>query len=163
MKNRKLYAAYGSNLNIDQMKRRCPDSFVVGSGMIEGYELEFRFFANIIKSQGHQVPVVIWSISERDERALDHYEGVANGLYYKEALKVRLDGVDENGQVSEIDAMVYIMNIDVNRPIQAPSLSYYHTVREGYLQNGLELRSLAVAAIKAGAKFDDDQLIAMGY
>lgn len=163
MNNRQLYAAYGSNLNIDQMKRRCPESFVVGVGVIEGYELEFRFFANIITSQGHQVPVVLWSISQKDERALDHYEGVANGLYYKETIKVKLEGLKENGHVGEIDAMVYIMNTDVNRPIQAPSLSYYHTVREGYFQNGLELRSLAVAAIKGGAKFDEDQIVAMGY
>ncbi|MED1746649.1 gamma-glutamylcyclotransferase family protein [Brevibacillus borstelensis] len=164
MNNRQLYAAYGSNLNIDQMKRRCPESFVVGLGVIEGYELEFRYFANIIKSQGHQVPVVIWSISDKCLRALDHYEGVANGLYYKETLKVKLEGVGgENGHGSEIDAMVYIMNATVNRPIQPPSLSYYEIVRQGYLQNGLEIRSLAVAAIKAGAKFDEDQIISLGY
>ncbi|MED1643044.1 gamma-glutamylcyclotransferase [Brevibacillus agri] len=163
MKNRQLYAAYGSNLNIDQMKRRCPESFVIGSGLIEGYELEFRFFANIIKSPGHQVPVVIWSISERDLRTLDHYEGVANGLYYKETLKVKLEELEENGHFSEIDAMVYIMNTTVNRPIQAPSLPYYEIVRQGYLQNALEIRSLAVAAIKAGAQFDEDQIVAMGY
>ncbi|WP_289137729.1 gamma-glutamylcyclotransferase family protein [uncultured Brevibacillus sp.] len=163
MNNRQLYAAYGSNLNIDQMKRRCPESYVVGVGVIEGYELEFRFFANIIKSQGHQVPVVIWSISQKDERALDHYEGVANRLYYKETLKVTLEGFKENGHVGEIDAMVYIMHAGVNRPIQAPSLSYYEIVRQGYLQNDLELRFLAVAAIKAGAKLDEDQIVAMGY
>ncbi|MCC0567355.1 gamma-glutamylcyclotransferase [Brevibacillus borstelensis] len=163
MNNRKLYAAYGSNLNIDQMKRRCPESFVVGSGLIEDYELEFRYFANIIQSPGHHVPVIIWSISQKDERALDHYEGVANGLYYKETLKVRLDGEDENGHVSEIDAMAYVMDTAENRPTQAPSLSYYEIVRQGYLQNDLEIRPLAVAAIKAGAKFDDDELIASGY
>jgi hypothetical protein len=45
MIKRKLYAAYGSNINIVQMKMRCKEAYVVGRGEIDDYELEFRLHA----------------------------------------------------------------------------------------------------------------------
>ena len=38
----KLYFAYGSNINLDQMAQRCPDAQVVGPVTLENYELLFR-------------------------------------------------------------------------------------------------------------------------
>ena len=38
----KLYVAYGSNLNMEQMKGRCPGSVFLGTGVIENYELQFK-------------------------------------------------------------------------------------------------------------------------
>ena len=58
MKQRmKLYVAYGSNLNKEQMKYRCPDSKVYATGVIEDYELQFKgrpngAFATIAPKQG---------------------------------------------------------------------------------------------------------------
>lgn len=46
MEKRRLYAAYGSNMNIEQMARRCPTARVVGKGVIKGYELVFRGLPN---------------------------------------------------------------------------------------------------------------------
>ena len=34
----KLYVAYGSNLNKEQMRYRCPTAKFVGTGIIEGYD-----------------------------------------------------------------------------------------------------------------------------
>ena len=42
MQKRKKYIAYGSNLNLAQMARRCPTAKVVGKGEIKDYELLFR-------------------------------------------------------------------------------------------------------------------------
>ena len=39
--SKKLYIAYGSNLNLEQMKFRCPTAKLVGKGTIENYELQF--------------------------------------------------------------------------------------------------------------------------
>ena len=39
---KKYYLAYGSNLNVKQMKSRCPDARVLGIGEIEGYRLLFK-------------------------------------------------------------------------------------------------------------------------
>ena len=43
---KKLYIAYGSNLNLNQMKYRCPTAKLVGKGTIENYELQFTFSSN---------------------------------------------------------------------------------------------------------------------
>ena len=40
-KNTKLYIAYGSNMNIEQMKHRCPTAKVVTGIYLEGYRLRF--------------------------------------------------------------------------------------------------------------------------
>ena len=42
MADGKLYFAYGSNINLDQMAYRCPDAQVVGPVKLEGWELLFR-------------------------------------------------------------------------------------------------------------------------
>ena len=40
--SKKLYIAYGSNLNLKQMKYRCPTAKLVGKGIVENYELQFK-------------------------------------------------------------------------------------------------------------------------
>ena len=39
---KKLYIAYGSNLNLPQMAKRCPTAKVVGTSEIKDYALVFR-------------------------------------------------------------------------------------------------------------------------
>lgn len=157
---RKLYAAYGSNLHIPQMKRRCPNARIIGKGIIQDFELEFRGVANIKPSPGLTVPVVVWSISESDELELDRYEGVAHGLYRKEMTEVMLElGAKEGGNnTKSIQAMVYLMNVDESRPIAPPSPFYYEVIREGYMHHGIHPRPLAVAAILSGAGYLDEEL-----
>ncbi len=157
---RKLYVAYGSNLHKVQMKRRCPDARIIGKGVIQDYELEFRGVATIKPSPGLSVPVVVWSISESDELELDRYEGVGQGLYRKEMIEVKLQlGAKEEGNnTKSVQAMVYIMNVDESRPIAPPSPFYYEVIREGYMHHGIHPRPLAVAAILSGAGYLDEEL-----
>ena len=37
--SKKLYIAYGSNLNLKQMKYRCPTAKLLDIGVVENYEL----------------------------------------------------------------------------------------------------------------------------
>ena len=74
MKN-KLYVAYGSNLNLAQMARRCPTAKVVGIGKLKEYQLTFRGVATIEPVSGAETPVGVWEITPKDEMALDRYEG----------------------------------------------------------------------------------------
>ena len=37
-----LYFAYGSNINLDQMRYRCPDASVYGQAVLDNYDLRFR-------------------------------------------------------------------------------------------------------------------------
>lgn len=75
MKNKQLYIAYGSNINLEQMAYRCPRSKVVGTSEIKDYELEFRGVATIVPQKGASVPVLIWELDERDLPSLNRYEG----------------------------------------------------------------------------------------
>ena len=58
----KLYVSYGSNLNMAQMRGRCPESEFVGTGVVENYELQFKgslhgAHATIAPKDGASVPV----------------------------------------------------------------------------------------------------------
>lgn len=95
----KLYVAYGSNLNKEQMKDRCPGAEFVGTGSIENYELQFKgslhgAHATIAPKEGSSVPVGMWTIKKRDESRLDMYEGynLKGYCYYnKEQIPVKMD------------------------------------------------------------------------
>ena len=131
---KKLYMAYGSNLNLGQMARRCPTARVVGTTMLEGYQLLFNGVATIVPREGAVVPVGIWEIDKRCEEALDRYEGYPT-LYRKETLTVELNG-------EQVDAFGYIMNRD--RPA-LPAYSYYETIEDGYNDVGLDTAHLRKA------------------
>ena len=71
-KMKKYYLAYGSNLNVAQMRFRCPDAMVVGAAVIPDYELLFKgsltgAYLTIEPKQGAQVPVGVWEVSLADE------------------------------------------------------------------------------------------------
>ena len=95
----KLYVAYGSNLNKEQMRYRCPTAKFVGTGIIEGYELQFKgalhgACATIAPKEGTAVPVGIWTIQKPDEKRLDLYEGYhehGHSFYDKEQIAVKMD------------------------------------------------------------------------
>ena len=42
MDKKRYYIAYGSNLNLEQMKMRCPTAEVVGVSELKGYKLVFK-------------------------------------------------------------------------------------------------------------------------
>ena len=73
MEYRRLYIAYGSNINLEQMAYRCPNSKVVGKEMLKGYELEFRGVATIVPKENAEVPVLIW---DRGRRRKERVHGV---------------------------------------------------------------------------------------
>ena len=121
MKYKRLYIAYGSDINLEQMAYRCPNSKVVETTMIPGYELEFRGVATIVPKEGAEVPVLLWKIDQRDELCLDKYEGFPR-MYRKEIFEVKGDGkIREN--------MAYLMNYGEITP---PSPMYYNGIRKDY-------------------------------
>ena len=59
---------------------RFPDARIVGTAEIPNYQLLFKgsktgSYLTIEPKQGCTVPAAVWSVSERDELALDRYEG----------------------------------------------------------------------------------------
>lgn len=145
----KLYIAYGSNLNMEQMRYRCPAAQFVGTGVIADYELQFKgspynAHATIAPAEGQSVPVGIWNIQKPDEARLDFYEGYhKNGYRYydKEQIDVKMiDGRTLNG-------MVYIM--DPKMDFGMPSREYINTIRQGYRDCGLDCTVLEQAIEKS--------------
>ena len=119
MEKRKKYIAYGSNLNLEQMARRCPTAKVIGAGEIRDHELLFRGYpksavATVEPKKGAGVPVLIWEIGPEDERNLDIYEGYPR-LYGKVNLEVQMENSSES-------IMAYTMN--EGREIGTPSVHY---------------------------------------
>ena len=130
---KRYYLAYGSNLNVEQMKYRCPGASVVGTSVIEDYELLFKgsktgSYLTIERKVGSVVPVAVWAVTRRDEAALDRYEGYP-AFYYKKDVRVVLDGAIP-GFTAGLDAFVYIMHED--RQLGIPSDYYVQTCLEGY-------------------------------
>lgn len=148
----KLYVAYGSNLNKDQMQWRCPRAKFVGTGVIEDYELQFKgslrgAHATIAPKEGSSVPVGVWTIQELDEERLDNCEGYHKKgycYYDKEQIPVKMD----DGH--SIHGMVYIM--DQQKGFGYPCASYIETVAQGYRDCGLDMGVLEQALIDCGQK-----------
>lgn len=144
---KKLYIAYGSNLNLPQMAVRCPTATVKGSGEIKGYELLFRGVATVEPKEGGSVPVLLWDISPRDEAALDRYEGWPH-LYRKEMMDVEMEG-------KTVSAMVYVMND--GRSLSLPSERYYGVIEEGYKTAGFPTAVLEQALARTLEKMDQEE------
>ena len=133
-----LYAAYGSNMDPDQMQERCPHSPARGSGWLEGWRLTFGAedfgwegaLATVVEDPDSRVFVMLYEVSPRDEETLDKWEGADNGLYRK--IRVRVQTLD-----GEPLAWVYVLD------------GY-----EGGLPSARYLGIMADAAEKAGAPDD---------
>lgn len=151
---KKYYIAYGSNLNIRQMRMRCPGARIIGTSMIEDYELIFKgsqtgAYLTIEPKIGSSVPAAIWSVTEEDEMALDRYEGFPT-FYYKAEMKLPIKGI-KSGKIRIRDCFVYIMHEE--RSIGIPSFSYVSTCLEGYISFGFDEHFLAEAQIKSEEAF----------
>lgn len=145
---KRYYIAYGSNLNVPQMRWRCPDARIIGTGSIDGYELLFKgsitgSYLTIEKAEGGSVPVTVWEVSEEDEKALDRYEGYPR-FYYKTDMRIAVSGI-RTGKIRVRDAFVYIMHED--RGTGLPTEDYYRVCLEGYRTFGFDERYL-IDAVK---------------
>lgn len=129
---RRLYLAYGSNLNVSQMRRRCPRARKLETIWLDDAKLVFRGVADLEFSEGSVTPCGLWVISSEDEASLDRYEGVAQGLYEKKMVPL------DNGE----EALVYLMT---SNGISPPSRFYYDTIASGYRDFGIDLAPLKAA------------------
>ncbi|MFI6596351.1 gamma-glutamylcyclotransferase [Nonomuraea sp. NPDC050536] len=91
-----VYAAYGSNMDSEQMAMRAPHSPVRGVGWLQGWRLTFGGegrLSTIVEDPREHVFVVLYDVPEFDETSLDQWEGAARGVYHKIRLRVQtLDG-----------------------------------------------------------------------
>lgn len=141
------YFAYGSNMNLDQMARRCPDAEAIGNVTLDGYELAFCGTPNsgvltILPKEGSQIEGVMWSVSDQDIQRLNTYEGWPR-LYRREYLLAK----DTKGNPQKV--MGYIMNAPFKNEPAIPSRGYLYGVLEGCQQNKIDPASVMQAAERA--------------
>lgn len=128
---RRLYIAYGSNMNKRQMLERCPDARVVASSFLPDWQLRIPFVANIEPKRGDKVPVVVWEISDADECNLDRYEGYPR-CYDKRELMFSVNG-------KMVAALAYIMTDEYkNRQDRKIPSGYEETIKQGYADAGFD-------------------------
>jgi gamma-glutamylcyclotransferase (GGCT)/AIG2-like uncharacterized protein YtfP len=131
-----LYFAYGSNLNLFQMKRRCKDSIFLKKINLKDFRLTFRSkyrAADIEPKTNSIVPGGLFDISKSDEKKLDVYEDYPI-LYRKFYFTYYGKKV-----------MTYTM---VNKtPFRFPTERYLNVVKRGYKDCGLDSKYLTQGLI----------------
>ena len=87
----RLYFAFGSNLHLGQMAKRCPESRYVGVARLHNWRFQInnRRYANVVPSPGSCVEGLVYRLSLTDEAKLDKNEGVPTA-YEKWTLDVDL-------------------------------------------------------------------------
>lgn len=126
--SKKYYIAYGSNLSREQMAFRTPDAKIVGTAILYGWQLLFKLHATIEENPKKNTPVLVWEISQEDEKHLDRYEGYPT-YYYKKELPVTVFPI-EGGEPIDLIAMAYIMT--EGHELREPMQSYYEVLEQGY-------------------------------
>lgn len=123
-----LMFAYGSNLNVEQMARRCPDAEPLGRLRLKGWQLVFRGVADVIREDGAICYGGVWRITPRCEVALDAYEGIGSGMYRKEYIRIKPT------KLGETEMLVYVMN---STGIMPPSRYYLNVIKQGYRDHSM--------------------------
>jgi gamma-glutamylcyclotransferase (GGCT)/AIG2-like uncharacterized protein YtfP len=127
--NTVYYFAYGSNMNHEQMKKRCENAKFIERGYIENYDFVYDGYSsyrkgavgNIIPCEGSIVFGALWEISEDDLKNLDRYEGYPY-VYNRKLMIVK----DDKGL--EYNAWVYLRE---PQEIGMPSKEYHDIVIMG--------------------------------
>jgi gamma-glutamylcyclotransferase (GGCT)/AIG2-like uncharacterized protein YtfP len=91
-----LYAAYGSNMDPEQMLERCPHSPAAGNGWLMGWRLTFGgeelgwdgSLAMVVPDPDSSVFVALYDVSPHDHEVLDYWESADTGLYNKIKLRI---------------------------------------------------------------------------
>jgi hypothetical protein len=134
---------FGSNLDLDQLRRRCPSVTVVGVANLPNFALTFAghsdawggAVATIVRRRGTAVEGIVARVTLADLAMLDRYEGVPV-VYRRSRLTVSVAGVP-------VKAHVYRMPIDT--PPGVPSLKYVTQTARGYRAFDLDGRRLLAA------------------
>lgn len=151
----KLYWAYGSNLNVEQMRMRCPGARKLGRLDVPNCALVFRGVADVAYAPGEKCPGGLWEITEENERALDAYEGVSSGLYVKRYLRIRFNASGQEARV-----LYYQMKDD---GIMPPAEYYLSVIEQGYRDFRLPRRYLRRAVSEAWDYKDKSPLMQRRY
>ena len=126
--NKAFYIAYGSNLDIETLKSRCPSVCIKGMSQLNNYKLVYRgiddylSYLTLEECEGSVVPIVLYEMNYLDINSLDQFEGYPI-LYTKNNLEIIVNEEKYN-------AFIYVMND--NYDYHMPSYHYIRICERGY-------------------------------
>lgn len=85
------YFAYGANMDPDHMARCCPRAVSHGRARLPGraFRIAATGYGDAQPEAGGEIHGLLWTLTAEDEAALDRFEAVPEGLYWKEQVEVR--------------------------------------------------------------------------
>ena len=94
-----FYLAYGSNMNAEQMKVRCPAAQFVKIVTLQNFKflINDKGVATLIPAENEVVEGVLWNLTQNCEASLDVFEGIEDGEYTKEKITLH----------EEAEALIY--------------------------------------------------------
>jgi len=135
-----LYFAYGSNLNWDQIRDRCPSTRFASIARADGYRLEFTRFsknrqcgvADIVASAGSDVWGVVFEIPDDEVNVLDKSEGYSPGRGREKNAyeRFQLDVFRQGSNASPITVWTYVV-VNKLKSAPKPSAEYKATILAG--------------------------------
>jgi len=137
--------AYGSNLDSEQMLRRCPKACPVEVGLLEGFTLSFTRYsknwgggvADVIRFPGKQVWGLVWRLTNDDLESLDRHEGHPKS-YCRREMEILLR--------SEKKISAWVYEVVEKKPLILPSEKYLNTISASARALGLPEDYLALIA-----------------
>ena len=80
-----LYFAYGANMDVAEMAKRCPRSKPLELAKLARHRLAVmrEGWLTAVRDERASVHGVLWDLALADVAALDRFEGLAEGLYAK--------------------------------------------------------------------------------
>lgn len=144
-----LYFAYGSNLDYDQMRERCPTARFFARATLPRYDLVFRgasmrwggAVASLRASKTRNTSGILYVMRPADLNALDRFEG--HPRYYRRRLRTV---VDEHG--TRWPAHVYFLPAK-RAPQGMPGREYLAVMATAYGEHGFDVRALKRAVRRA--------------
>lgn len=132
-----LYFAYGANLNLATMGKRCPSAVPLRQTALNGWKMVFHGAADIVQEPGGRVYGALYRITPADKAALDRYEGVAHGAY--------TDILFEDG-----GATIFAYHMNRAKKLSPPDAKYLRIIQQGYLDWKLPDEQLKQALLAVG-------------
>ena len=124
------YFAYGSNMDKNQMKDRCPNAIDLGLATLPGYELFYTGFsdrwngavASIRPNESNTLYGRLWEFNDEDLKTMDKFEGYPTN-YDRHSMQITHNETPANAQI-------YIKEGEN----AIPSFKYTDVIRSGYNQ-----------------------------
>lgn len=142
-----LYFAYGSNLDGEQMRTRCPSARRVSTAVLRGVSIAFDGHsvsrggpvATLVETPKGETPGLVYEVSAEDMSKLDRHEG-APTFYRRVTCSVELP----SGKSREVHT--YVLARAMTR--RAPAKDYYRIIADAYKRLGFNKGPLVAAARK---------------